>query len=306
MSRRAAIGALAALALTVTGCGFGPGAASSGGARLEVTRDYGAKHGEPVTLAHVHQSDTVMRFLQATHKVTTRYGGGFVQSVDGAAGNRAGQLDWFFYVNGFEADVGAADFQLSAGDRIQWDLHSWRATMRIPGIVGAFPEPFVHGYKGRRLPVRVECAAPDGAACKEAIDRLGKAGVVAPSAGLGASGGENAARIVVGSWPAIRRLQDAAPLARAPRESGVFARFAGRTLQLLDDAGAPVRTAPAGTGLIAARVPTGHDVVWFVTGQDDAGVARAAAALDASTLHDAFALAVTPSGPVRLPVGAAG
>jgi hypothetical protein len=300
--------AAAATAAALAGCGFGAGASASGGARLEVTRDFGQRHGEPATVAHVHESDTVMRFLQVTHKVETRYGGGFVQSVDGMAGNRSAQVDWFYYVNGFEADVGASDFGLSAGDRIQWDLHSWRATMRIPGIVGAYPEPFVHGYRGKRLPVRVECEKPDGPACKEAIDRLGKAGVVAPSAGLGASGDQSVARVVVGRWSAIRRLQAASPLGRAPSESGVFGRFSGpggRTLQLLHPSGAVATNAPPGTGLVAARVPTGHNVVWFVTGVDDAGVARAAAALDTNTLHNAFALAATPSGPVRLPVAEA-
>jgi hypothetical protein len=290
------------LALALAGCGFGAGSSSSGGARLEVTRDFGAKHAEPATLAHVSESDTVMRFLQATHDVTTRYGGGFVQSVDGMEGNRAGQFDWFFYVNGIESDTGAADFELSEGDRVQWDLHSWRATMRIPGIVGAFPEPFRHGYRGKRLPMRIECAEPDGAACDEATKRLTKVGVAASSAELGAAGDESVARMVIGPWKAIRRLQAAAPLGRSPAESGVFARFAGSSLQLLDASGAVARPAPPGTGLVAARVPRDQDVVWFVTGLDDAGVARAARSLDEDTLHDAFALAATPTGAVKLPV----
>ncbi|HKP89117.1 MAG TPA: DUF4430 domain-containing protein [Thermoleophilaceae bacterium] len=300
--RALAVALLAALALGAAGCGFGAGSSSSGGARLEVTRDYGAKHGQRATLAHVHDSDTVMRFLQATHDVETRYGGGFVQSVDGLAGNRARRFDWFFYVNGIESEVGAADFGLSEGDRVQWDLHSWRATMRVPGIVGAFPEPFSHGYRGKRLPVRVECAEPDGPACKEATKRLADSGAVASSAPLGVAGEESIARVVVSTWDAMRRLQAASPLARGPQESGVFARFAGNSLQLLDSNGRVARTAPPGTGLVAARVPRERDVVWFVTGVDEAGVRRAAAALDEDTLENAFALAATPSGPVKLPV----
>jgi len=89
----AAAVALAALALSLGGCGFGPGASSSGGAQLDVTRDFGRQHFEPARLVHVHESDTVMRFLQATHRVDTRYGGGFVQSIDGLAGNRSAQVD---------------------------------------------------------------------------------------------------------------------------------------------------------------------------------------------------------------------
>jgi hypothetical protein len=294
---------LAALALG--GCGFGAGGSSEGGARLDLTSDFGNERASSHTVVRVHESDTVMRFIEKTHDVKTRYGGDFVQSVDGVSGDRAKRLDWFYYVNGFEADVGASDFSLSKGDRIQWDFHSWRATMRVPGIVGAFPEPFVHGYRGKRLPVRLECAEPDGRACREASDRLEKAGVVVTDAALGTAGDQSVARVVVATWSAMRRLQAASPLGRGPAESGVFARFGGpggRSLQLLRSDGSPARVAPPGTGLVAARVPEEHNVVWFVTGVDDAGVERAAKALDESTLRDAFAVAATPSGAVRLPV----
>ena len=89
----------------------------------------------------------------------------------------------------------------------------------------------------------------------------------------------------------------------------MFARLAGpggNTLQLLNDAGAVAQVAPPGTGLVAARAPEGQGPVWLVTGLDDAGVARAAGALSEGTLHDAFAVAVTPTATIRLPVEPAG
>jgi hypothetical protein len=237
--------------------------------------------------------------------VTTRYGGGFVQSIDGLAGNRTAQRDWFYYVNGFEAPVGAADFGLSAGDRVQWDYHDWRAAMRIPAIVGAYPEPFVHGYRGRRLPVRVECESTGSVACRDAISRLQHDGVVATGASLASVAGKQVARVLVARWSAIRKLQAAAALEQGPAASGVFARFAGPSggrLELLAPTGAVARVAPPGTGLVAARVPAGQGVVWLVTGVDDAGVTRAAAALSRDTLKYAFAVAATPGGAVRLPL----
>ena len=312
MRCRGGLAVLAALAaLGAAGCGLGPGPALGGGAELDVTRDFGHRLlVEPAKVAHVHESDTVMRFLEATHHVTTRYGGGFVQSVDGLAGNRTAQRDWFFYVNGFEAPVGAADFGLSPGDRVQWDYHDWRTAMRIPAIVGAYPEPFVHGYRGRRLPVRVECENAGSAACRDAISRLQHDGVVATGATLASVAGKQVARVLVARWPAIRKLQAAAPLERDPATSGVFARFAGpgggRRFELLSPTGAVARVAPPGSGLVAARVPAGQGVVWLVTGADDAGVARAAAALSRDTLKYAFAVAATPGGTVRLPVAPGG
>ena len=49
--------------------------------------------------------------------VKVRYGGRFVQSIDGLEGGGAGgSVDWFYFVNGFESDVGAAEYSLSPGD----------------------------------------------------------------------------------------------------------------------------------------------------------------------------------------------
>jgi hypothetical protein len=182
--------------------------------------------------------------------------------------------------------------------------------MRVPAIVGAYPEPFLHGSHGRRLPVRVECERPGSAPCRDATKRLTDDGVVATGGQLGAGSGKQVARVLVARWSAVRELLAAQPLTGPPSKSGVFARIAGpgagSSLQLLNDAGGVARTAPAGTGLVAARAPEGQGPVWLLTGLDDAGVARAVAALSEDTLHDAFAVAATPQGPVRLPVGGAG
>ena len=61
--------------------------------------------------------ETVMRMLQRDFEVQTRYGGGFVQSIDGVAGGRQDgrPVDWFYYVNGILADDGAAAHAADAG-----------------------------------------------------------------------------------------------------------------------------------------------------------------------------------------------
>jgi hypothetical protein len=112
-------------------------------------------------------------------------------------------------------------------------------------------------------------------------------------------------RIDVGKWSDLSQLQDLDLLEKGPAASGVYARFAGPNgpLLLLDARGRVTRQAPAGTGLIAALIPPGQQPLWVVTGVDEAGVARAAALLDGARLRNAYALAVTPSGPpLRLPL----
>jgi hypothetical protein len=242
--------------------------------------------------------------------VDTRFGGKFVQTIDGLSGSRGGpgRRDWFYFVNGIEADVGAADRELAPGDVVQWDHRRWDATMRVPAIVGAFPEPFRSGEEGKRIPARVECEDAEAAACRTAKKRLSDAGVSASGATLGTSGGRGVLRVLVGRWSALRGGRAASRLEDGPQASGVFARFddGGRALELLDETGGPARQAPAGAGLVAATEAQGERPVWLVTGLDERGVEAAAALLERRTLRDAFAVAATPDGPVKLPVLAEG
>jgi uncharacterized protein DUF4430 len=298
---------LLASALLGAGCGLGAGKERTGGVELRVTRDFGERLLAEANFDKVREGDTVMRLLSSERKVKTRFGGGFVQSIDGLAGHGSGgHEDWFYWVNGVEGDRGAADYDVSPGDFIQWDYRDWSETMRIPAIVGAYPEPFLHGTGGKRLPVRVECEDEDGDPCKEVKGRLTVAGAPASSAPLGAASRKQTLRVIVGRWRAARRVGAARTLEQGPKRSGVFARFRdeGKRLQLLDEQGENVRDAPKGTGLVAATALDDQELVWIVTGIDDAGVEAAANALGGGLLRDAFAVAVEPGGPVKLPVGA--
>ncbi|MER3410841.1 MAG: hypothetical protein C4306_12400, partial [Thermoleophilia bacterium] len=98
--------------------------------------------------------------------VETRYGGRFVQAIEGVKGSLARRRDWFYFVNGIEADRGAAEYRVRPGDIIWWDYRSWASGMRQPVVVGAFPEPFLHGYGGKKRPaeVRYETTNMRGAA----------------------------------------------------------------------------------------------------------------------------------------------
>lgn len=307
LARRAAVAACAATALLLAGCGLGPGEERSGGAELRVTRDFGQEQLASATLDPLREGQTVMRFLQSERDVETRYGGGFVQSIDGlVGGGSGGHVDWFYFVNGLQGEVGAAEYELSPGDVVQWDYRDWEGAMSVPAIVGAFPEPFLSGTQGKRIPTRVECEDQSGAACEEVKRRLSDAGVTATGAPLGAPAGTDILRVVVAKWQVARSVKALEPLEDGPAESGVFARFGPGQgdLALLDAAGEEAESAGPGTGLVAATAPEGQQAVWAVTGVDDAGVEAAARVLDPETLADAFAVAATPDGPVPLPVEA--
>lgn len=134
------------LAAFLAGCG-GAAGGSGGTATLWVTRDRGAT---VLLVRTVPAGISAMRALAREAKVETRYGGRFVQSINGISGSLSGRRDWFYFVNGYEADRGAAEYRLRPGDVEWWDFRSWREQMRAPVVVGAFPEPFLHGYGGKR------------------------------------------------------------------------------------------------------------------------------------------------------------
>lgn len=305
--RRAALAALACAAFAA-GCGFGAGEELKGdGARLRVTRDFGHTALGSEQVAHVREDQTVMRLLRSKFDVDTRYGGRFVQSIDGLEGAGAGgRHDWFFFVNGVESDKGAAEYVLSPGDRVQWDYRPWNEAASVPAIVGAYPEPFLHGLEGKRRPVRVECADAASGACQEAKARLDAAGVPTSGATVGAPATQKVIRLVVAPWPKARIVRGAADLERGPRATGVFARFAadGRALELLDDSGRVARTVRPGDGtaLVAALRPRSDELVWLVTGLDANALEAGVRALTQQRLRDAFAVAVTGDRVEKLPL----
>jgi hypothetical protein len=294
---------MGALATTVAGCALGAGKTPSG-ISLTVTDGFGKKVVVLENAAKVGGTETVMRLLQRNAKVTTRFSGGFVQSVSGlAGGGGSNPVDWFYFVNGSEGSKGSASVRVHPGDRIWWDRHDWGAAMDVPAVVGSFPEPFLHGLDGKRLPVRIECSPPTVAGCQTASDLLGKAGVIAARGGLQASFTKETLRIVVGLWPAIRAERAAGQLERGPQTSGVFARMArdGKSLELLDGQGHVTRRLGAGTGLVAATSVEHAKPVWVVTGTDARGLADAAEALQSGVLRNRFALVTDKGKPISAP-----
>jgi len=248
-----------------------------------------------------------MRLLERNATVTTRYGGGFVESIDGrSGGSEAGQPDdWFFYVNGLQAGKGAAATKVRDGDHVWWDRHVWAATERIQAVVGSFPEPFLDGYGGKRYPTRVECTRTKEKACTEVENVIAGYKIPVGIGCLDCAEYNQSLRVLVGPYATLTNDATADLLRDGPSTSGVYARFTdgGRQLELLGQTGRVLRTLGAGTGLVAATRLNGAPPVWFVTGTDPAGVAAAEQAFNAGTLDGHFAIAVVNDVAQPLPLG---
>lgn len=297
--------AVALLAAGVAGCGLGAGERDTD-ARLLITRDFGTREVTARIVSNLPSSETAMRLLQRNADVKTRYGGGFVQSIDGiVGGNQDGRpVDWFFFVNGIESTVGAAEIDVHDGDRIWWDHRDWSASAHVPAVVGSYPEPFAHGADGKRFPVVLECADDAEQACEIVAEQLSSVGVVAARRTLGTNSGERTLRVVVGTWRTLRVDETLSVIDKGPEHSGVYARFdrSGGRLALLGVDGETARTLGAGTGLVAATRPDERPPTWTVTGTDVAGVEAAARALDEQRLARRYAVAVNGPRAIGLPL----
>jgi hypothetical protein len=306
MSRRrgtAIASALLAL-LAIAGCGLGPGE-DVGDVELTVTRDFGASPLLQRQVGDVAESDTVMRVLERNAELATRYGGGFVQAIDGLEANRRDgrSYDWFFFVDGIESPIGAADYSLRGGERVWWDYRDWTAAGRVPAVVGSWPAPFIDGYEGRPHPVTVECEG-GGDACARVREKLEAAGVEVSAGTPG-----DAIRVLVGPWARLRSDPAARQIEAGPEESGVFAEFerrgGGYALVGLDAGGDPARDFGPGAGLVAATRRYEAPPVWVVTGGTAAAAAAAAELLDAADLRDHYAVATEGGQQAPLPLAGA-
>jgi hypothetical protein len=170
------LGALLVL-LLLAGCGGTVGAgerSEEGTAQLWVTRDRGAT----VLLdTEVAAGQTLMRALASKLDIETRYGGRYLQSVDGLEGSLEAQRDWFWFVNGYEGDRSAAEYRLRDGDVAWWDFRGWQQEGEARVVVGAFPEPFLHGYGGKTRPAFVRYAPGLEERARELGEQLNAASV---------------------------------------------------------------------------------------------------------------------------------
>ncbi len=292
--------------LVLSGCGVGFGAGEQhGSAELTVTTGYGSELMTSRSLDGLSKSSTAMRLLDESTEIETRYGGGFVQSIQGISGTAGSRSsDWFYFVNGVAAERGAAEFLVRPGDSVWWDFRDWTDAMDLNAVVGSFPAPMSNGFDGSAWPVVVECRV-DGPACDLVETQLASHGVEVSDAGPTA-----ALRILVGDWRSVRSDAAAQKLASTPAVSGVFARFVqsdGRvTLHGLGVDGETVREFGAGSGLIAATRRADEPPVWMVTGTDRAGVGLAAAALDPGDLANRYAAFVRDGRVGSLPMAGSG
>ena len=141
---------------------------------IVVTLDFGKELVLERKIA-IEPATTAIDALQMVAELETKYGGGFVSSINGISSEYEGatkiRKDWFFYINGIASSLGANDYILQDGDIEHWDFKDWSYQPSVPAIIGEFPQPFRSGYQDKLKPTVVVYEEPF---LEEALSVVGK------------------------------------------------------------------------------------------------------------------------------------
>ncbi len=286
--------------------------------KLRVTKHFGRETIVEKFLP-IQPGDTVMDVLKRSGlELKTGYNGGFVESLGGLASQyRPGDassknLDWFYYVNGLMADIGAAEYPVRTGDVVWWDYHDWEYAVSMPALIGAYPHPFQERPEGEApAPLLVMAAKGfDNQAQQLAKDlqRVRSDEVKTVPWDEEKLTGESSI-IVVGDAKSLVASPFIQDLWKGKQNQGLFADLTADSIHALDERGQIAgRYDQAGTGLLLATVhPATRLPIWVVSGTDQGGVQRAIDSLKVTAdqpflFRGYFGVILTGEVSVRLPV----
>ena len=301
------------LAAIITGCPVQPADSDNTEPALVtivVTRDFGKELilAEPV---EIEPGTSALAALQAVAEVETKYGGGFVQAINGRNPEEAERLDWFYYINGIALSLGARDYPLNDGDIEHWDLRDWSYLQFVPAIIGAFPQPFLSGLRGEVRPTAVVYELPFAAeaeAIAAALEARGATEVLLTGAERLDDGIKQQSNLIIVAGAENGLILE---LGQNPKKMGFFAHIEGGKITVLDGRGEPAGEYRAGWGLLQASqnpwspggVGSGESVVFMVSGADENGVRSAANALinNRQQLGYAYAALVNNNDIIKIP-----
>jgi len=285
------------------------------GVHLWVTQDFGRSSMYAETVGF-RPGDAALDILNNNLNIETAHGGTFVNSINGVASGYTGKSggerrkkDWFYWVNGVMASVGADQFVPGTGDVIWWDYHDWSTTMFVPAVIGAYPEPFLHGYNRQNRGAVILYAdgyEQQAQKIKRGLEKLHVEPVsAAPFSEEGITKRTGPA-IVVGPWTDLKQSEILRGINERGVKNGLYVKFSDDGFDLLTSSGQTAGTCGKDCGAIVA-VGTGSgkgDVLWLVTGVDRQGLENAVAVLSERPLEIkyCFGAAIDSGKVIPLPV----
>ncbi len=191
-------------------------------------------------------------------------------------------------------------------------MHPWSEQFQLGAVIGAFPEPFAHGYGGKAAPTRIFFARGFEGEAGRIASRLREGGVASVSeAPLDASRPidvENSSPLLVGPWAALVSHPTAADISRHWAKTGLLVEFSADGAAGRDWHGKTHRPATAAGAILAAKSGARSGAcLWLVTGTGDAEARGAAGILadEAGSIAGMGALLIINGSRIALPLSPA-
>ena len=256
--------------------------------KLVITTDFGKE----VLLeqeVEIEQNTSAMDALKKVAEVKTKYGGGFVDAINDISSKTINDAknDWFFFINGISSNVGANDYILHNGDIEHWDFRAWIFHQFVPAIIGDFPQPFLNGYKAKVKPTVIAHEEWLEAHALSLVNKLKGLGVKDVSLQDCSQLPENNRGQCNLILLANKDNKLVSEVSNAYAKLGFYTYFKQENLVTLDAKGEIASEHGSGCGLIQATqnpwnprgIGTGENVVWLISGTDEAGIKSAVDAL---------------------------
>lgn len=225
--------------------------------------------------------ENVMEILRQHADVVTGYAGGFIHEINGVGSSHQGGIrkDWFYYVNGIMAHVGALGYSPGDGDVVWWDYHRWHEALSVPSVIGAYPQPFVNGYRGDIPPTVILSTAAlrsSATALRESLKARGVQQIEVQRYENRIPDYSQYFYMLIGDWASIKDDELINDMVTHHRTSGFFIHVEDSRLTALNVAGEKKRSFEKGAAILA--VGSGFQAkppLWVITGTDDAEVTQA-------------------------------
>lgn len=241
--------------------------------------------------------------------------GSYILEFEGLRGND--QVYWMYYINGLLSKYFAGGYVIRPGDVMHWDFHPWAGAHHgSSAIIGAFPEPLLHGYEGQTCATTVVFGKGfqnEAEAIANGLQELGVSSVSVAAEGnlTGADKNNNNIILIADSHSdLITDLNDKAnPL-------GMYAYFTNDGINVTNYKFEDRQSYGAGTGVIQASqnlwspLGTGacRNAIFMVSGVDEVGVKQAVQVLldsisaikngEEPAIANVYGVIITPSGDI--------
>lgn len=253
--------------------------------KLMITKDFGRE--EILSKEITYESNmTVMDLLfKADLEIKAGYSGSFVDGINGLLTKGGGltgeRYDWFYFVNGIFADVGAMDYFPQPGDVIWWDYRPWKVTGASPNaVIGAFPQTFLYSYLDEAKPTTImafEQDVPLANTLKTKLEELGVSQVEINEVLEEKIENPQGPVLLLGQWNLLQDVGYVKKLNENYKRAGFYGFFDENGLNLMNHNLEVKRTVQEKAGLIISTGQGSGDPnpLWIVTGIDQEGFREA-------------------------------